>query len=343
MEINLISDTVTKPSQEMLRFMFQANVGDDVYKQDPTVNELEARVAALFGMESALFFPSGTMANQTAIKLHTQPGEQLIADKWAHVFNYEGGGVSFNSGVSCCLLDGHRGMIKAEQVANAINDPSFYHSPLTSLVCVENTTNKGGGACYDFEDFIKIKQVCVENNLKFHLDGARIWNALVVKKDNPENYGKVFDTISVCLSKGLGAPIGSLLVSDAKTINKALRIRKIFGGGMRQAGYLAAAGIYALDNNIERLSEDHRRAKELEILLKTLNWVEKVEPVETNILIFEVKKDLNENLLIEKLKERNIHISNMGHGKLRIVTHLDYREVMHNYVIETLQRIVVKY
>lgn len=343
MEINLISDTVTKPSQEMLRYMFQANVGDDVYKQDPTVNELEAKVAALFGMESALFFPSGTMANQTAIKLHTQPGEQLIADKWAHVFNYEGGGVSFNSGVSCCLLDGHRGMINAEQVAGAINDPLFYHSPLTSLVCVENTTNKGGGACYDFEDFIKIKQVCVENNLKFHLDGARIWNAIVVKKDNPKNYGKVFDTISVCLSKGLGAPIGSLLISDAKTINKALRIRKIFGGGMRQAGYLAAAGIYALDNNIERLSEDHRRAKELGILLKTLNWVEKVEPVETNILIFEVKKGLKENLLIEKLKERNIHISNMGHGKLRLVTHLDYREVMHNYVIETLQRIVVKY
>lgn len=343
MEINLISDTVTKPSQEMLRYMFQANVGDDVYKQDPTVNALEAKVADLFGMEAALFFPSGTMANQTAIKLHTQPGEQLIADKWAHVFNYEGGGVSFNSGVSCNLLNGHRGMINAEQVADAINDPVFYHSPLTSLVCVENTTNKGGGACYDFEDFIKIKQVCIENNLKFHLDGARIWNALVVKKDNPKNYGKVFDTISVCLSKGLGAPIGSLLVSDAKTINRALRVRKIFGGGMRQAGYLAAAGIYALDNNIERLYEDHRRAKELGDLLKTLNWVEKVEPVETNILIFEVKKGLNEKLLIEKLKERNIHISNMGHGKLRIVTHLDYREVMHSYVIETLQRIVVKY
>jgi threonine aldolase len=343
MEINLISDTVTKPTQEMLRYMFQANVGDDVYKQDPTVNELEAKVANLFGMESALFFPSGTMANQTAIKLHTQPGEQLIADKWAHVFNYEGGGVSFNSGVSCNLLDGNRGMINAEQVTNAINDPAFYHSPLTSLVCVENTTNKGGGACYDFEDFIKIKQVCVKNSLKFHLDGARIWNALVVKKDNPKNYGKVFDTISVCLSKGLGAPIGSLLISDEKTINRALRVRKIFGGGMRQAGYLAAAGIYALDNNITRLSEDHRRAKELGNLLKTLNWIEKVEPVETNILIFEIKKGLNEQLLIEKLKERNIHISNMGHGKLRIVTHLDYREVMHSYVIETLQRILVKF
>ena len=343
MEINLISDTITKPSNEMLQYMFKAVVGDDVYKQDPTVIELEAKVAAMFGMEAGLFFPSGTMANQTAIKLHTQPGEQLIADKYAHVYHYEGGGASFNSGVSCCLLDGNRGMITAEQVAGAINDPEFYHSPLTSLVCVENTTNKGGGACYELEDLQRIKQVCDANNLKFHLDGARIWNALVAKKQDPKAFGKLFDTISVCLSKGLGAPIGSLLVSDAKTINKALRIRKILGGGMRQAGYLAAAGIYALDNNIERLSEDHRRAKELGILLKTLDWVEKVEPVETNILIFEVKKGLNENLLIEKLKERNIHISNMGHGKLRIVTHLDYREVMHNYVIETLQRIVVKY
>lgn len=343
MEINLISDTVTKPSQEMLRFMFQAKVGDDVYKQDPTVNALEAKVAAMFGMEDAMFFPSGTMANQTAIKLHTQPGEQLIADKWAHVFNYEGGGVSFNSGVSCCLLDGNRGMITANQVAEAINNPEFFHSPLTSLVCVENTTNKGGGACYDIEELKRIKLVCDANNLKFHLDGARLWNALVVKRDDPREYGKLFDTISVCLSKGLGAPIGSLLVSDSATIKRALRVRKIFGGGMRQAGYLAAAGIYALDNNIGRLAEDHRRAKELAIVLQKLNWIDKVEPVETNILIFSVKEGLNENLLIEKLKERNIHISSMGKGKLRIVTHLDYREVMHSYVIETLERIVVKY
>ncbi|MCF8322932.1 MAG: PLP-dependent transferase, partial [Flavobacterium sp.] len=230
MEINLVSDTVTKPSQEMLRAMFRAEVGDDVYKQDPTVIELEAKVAKMFGMEAALFFPSGTMANQTAIKLHTQPGEQLIADKWAHVYNYEGGGVSFNSGVSCCLIDGNRGKITAEQVATSINDPEFYHSPLTSLVCVENTTNKGGGACYDFEEFKKIKKVCDTNNLKFHLDGARIWNALIATNDNPKEYGKVFDTISVCLSKGLGAPIGSLLLSDEVTINKALRIRKILGG-----------------------------------------------------------------------------------------------------------------
>ncbi len=342
MEINLISDTVTKPSQEMLRFMFQAEVGDDVYKQDPSVNALEAKVAELFGMEAALFFPSGTMANQTAIKLLTQPGEQLIADKWAHVFNYEAGGVSFNSGVSCCLLDGNRGMITAEQVAGAVNDPEFYHSPLTSLVCVENTTNKGGGACYDIEELKKIRQVCDAKNLKFHLDGARLWNALVATKTHPTQYGELFDTISVCLSKGLGAPIGSLLLSDKATIHKALRVRKLLGGGMRQAGYLAAAGIYALDNNIGRLEEDHRRAKELGAALQKLNWIEKVEPVETNILIFSVKKGLDENLLIAKLKERNIHISSMGHGKLRIVTHLDYREVMHSYVLETLERIGTK-
>jgi threonine aldolase len=343
MEINLVSDTITKPSIDMLQFMFNAKVGDDVYKQDPTVIALEARVAEMFGMEAGLFFPSGTMANQTAIKLHTQPGEQLIADKYAHVYHYEGGGVSFNSGVSCCLLDGNRGMITAEQVAGAINDPEFYHSPLTSLVCVENTTNKGGGACYEFEELQKIKQVCDANNLKFHLDGARIWNALVARKQDPRAFGKLFDTISVCFSKGLGAPIGSMLLADKATIKRALRIRKILGGGMRQVGYLAAAAMYALDHNIERLAEDHRRARELGAVLQKLDWIEKVEPVETNILIFSLREGLNENLFVEKLKERNIHISSLGKGKLRIVTHLDYREVMHSYVLETLERIVVKY
>lgn len=339
MEINLVSDTVTKPSAEMLQAMFHAVVGDDVYKQDPTVIELEARVAAMFGMEAGLFFPSGTMANQTAIKLHTQPGEQLIADKYAHVFNYEGGGVAFNSGVSCCLLDGHRGMINAQQVAEAITDPEFYHSPKTSLVCVENTTNKGGGACYDLATLQQIKQVCDQHHLKFHLDGARIWNALVAKRQNPKEYGRLFDTISVCLSKGLGAPIGSVLLADKVTIHRALRIRKILGGGMRQVGYLAAAGIFALENNIMRLTEDHRRAKELGILLSRLPWVESVEPVETNILIFKVIPSISDAFLIEKLRQKNIAISALGQGKLRIVTHLDYREVMHSYVIETLQRL----
>ena len=338
MKINLVSDTVTKPTPEMLRYMFSAEVGDDVYKQDPTVNALQENVAGIFGMEDALFFPSGTMANQTAIKLLTQPGDQLIADKYAHIFNYEGGGVAFNSGVSCQLLDGDRGMITASQVVEAINPPEFYHSPLTSLVCVENTTNKGGGACYDFSEFKKIKSVCNEHGLKFHLDGARIWNALVEKRENPIEYGKIFDTISVCLSKGLGAPAGSLLISDRETIKKALRIRKILGGGMRQVGYLAAAGNYALENHVSRLADDHRRAKEIADVLRKQNWVLSVEPVETNILIFALQPSISESVFLEKLQQKNISISSLGKGKLRMVTHLDYREVMHSYVLEALQR-----
>jgi threonine aldolase len=339
MEINLVSDTVTKPTVEMLQHMFKAEVGDDVYKQDPTVNELEAVVADLFGMEAALFFPSGTMANQTAIKLHTQPGEQVICDKYAHIYHYEGGGASFNSGVSCCLLDGTRGMITAEMVQGAINDPEFYHAPKTSLVSVENTTNKGGGACYELDDLRKIKQVCVENDLKFHMDGARLWNALIAKKQHPKQFGELFDTISVCLSKGLGAPIGSVLLGSKADMKRALRIRKIFGGGMRQAGYLAAAGLYALQNNITRLEDDHKRAKELGSVLSQLDWVGKVEPIETNILIFSLRQGLEDKLVIEKLRQKNIAISSMGHGKLRIVTHMDYKQVMHDYVLDVLQKL----
>lgn len=338
MQINLISDTVTKPSYEMLQYMFNADVGDDVYKEDPTVNELEERVAAIFGMEAALFFPSGTMANQTAIKLHTQPGDQLIADKYAHIFHFESGGVSFNSGVSCRLLDGNRGMITAEQVVEVINNPDFFHSPLTSLVCLENTTNIGGGACYEMEEIERIKAVCIENGLKLHLDGARIWNALVAKRQNPKDFGRLFDTISVCFSKGLGAPIGSVLLGDKQTIKRALRIRKVLGGAMRQSGYLAAGALYALENNIKLLTEDHRRAKELANVLKKKSWVASVEPVETNILIFSLVPEFKDEVFIEKLKQKNISISAIGNRKLRIVTHLDYREVMHTYVVETLSK-----
>ncbi|MNQ84228.1 L-allo-threonine aldolase [compost metagenome] len=229
-------------------------------------------------------------------------------------------------------------MINATQVAAAINDPEFYHSPLTSLVCVENTTNKGGGACYELEDLREIKKVCDANNLKFHLDGARIWNALVAKRQNPKEFGAIFDTISVCLSKGLGAPIGSILLGSKADIRRALRIRKILGGGMRQVGYLAAAGLYALAHNIERLAEDHRRAKEIAAVLSTKSWIAAIEPVETNILIFSLAEGYSDQLLIEKLKQKNILISALGHNKLRIVTHLDYKEVMHTYVIETLQK-----
>jgi len=339
MEINLISDTVTKPSTEMLKAMFNAKVGDDVFKQDPTVNEFERIVADLFGMAAALFFPSGTMANQTAIKLNTNPGDQIICDKWSHIHLYEAGGASFNSGVNFNLLDGNRGMITAEQVKNGINDPEFYHAPLSKMVSIENTTNKGGGACYDLEELQKIKQVCVENNLKYHLDGARLWNAMIAKKQHPKQFGALFDTISVCFSKGLGCPVGSVLVSDAETIHRALRIRKIFGGNMRQSGYLAAAGIYALHNNINRLEEDHKRAKELGKVLSGLSWVKNVEPVETNIVIFSVNDGIDDKLVIEKLKQKRIGISLMAKNTLRMVTHLDYKQVMHEYVIDALEKI----
>ena len=328
MEINLISDTVTRPCKNMLDFMMSSNVGDDVFKEDPTVNELEKMLAQMFGKESALFFPSGTMANQTAIKIHTDPGDQLICDKYAHVYNYEGGGVSFNSGVSCKLIDGHRGMFTNEQVINSINPPDFYHSPKTSLVCVENTTNKGGGACWDFEELKKIKQVCLDQNLDYHLDGARLFNALVAKNETPKQYGALFDTISICLSKGLGAPIGSILLGSKVHIAKALRIRKLFGGAMRQVGFLAAAGIYAFDNHIERLADDHKKAKDIELVLNSLSYVKKVEPVETNIIIFYVEDYLNADDFISSMAEKNILLTPMGDGKIRIVTHLDFSEEM---------------
>ena len=340
MEINLISDTVTKPTIGMLDAMMNAEVGDDVFKNDPTVNALEAKVAELFGMEAALFFPSGSMANQTAIKLHTQPGEQLICDKYAHVFNYEGGGASFNSGVSCKLVDGNRGMMTAFQVEASINPPDFYHSPLTSLVCIENTTNKGGGACWDFKELKKIRKVCDEHNLKYHLDGARIWNALVAIGETPKQYGELFDSISVCLSKGLGCPVGSVLVGSEKLIYDAIRVRKILGGGMRQAGFLAAAGIYALDNNIERLAEDHKKAKEIGNLLNTLDFIKKVEPIETNIIIFELdESQLSAEAFLKKLEENKISIISMGQGKLRIVTHLDYTDSMHDTFLNVLPQL----
>jgi len=342
MEINLISDTVTKPTPEMLQAMFNAKVGDDVFKQDPTVNEFERIVADLFGMEAALFFPTGTMANQTAIKLNTNPGDQIICDKWSHIHLYESGGASSNSGVNFNLLDGNRGMITAEQVKEGINDPEFYHTPMSKMVGIENTTNKGGGACYEISELQKIKQVCVDHNLKYHLDGARLWNAMIAKKQQPKQFGELFDTISVCFSKGLGCPIGSVLLSDAETIHRALRIRKIFGGNMRQSGYLAAAGIYALQNNINRLEEDHRRAKELGSALQQCSWVAIVEPVETNIIVFSVQPHIKDQEVIEMLKQKGIAISLLAKGKLRIVTHLDYRQVMHEYVLEALEKLSFK-
>jgi len=337
MIIDLRSDTVTKPTTEMMQAILVAETGDDVYKEDPTVNKLEAQVAKLFGMESALFFPTGSMANQAAIKLHTQPGEQLICDKWAHVYNYEGGGVSFNSGVSCKLVDGNRGMITASQVEENINPPDFYHSPLTTLVCLENTTNKGGGACYDFEEIKKIRTVCNKHGLGLHLDGARLMNAIVAKKEDPKDYGKVFDTISVCLSKGLGTPIGTVLVGKKEIMKNAIRVRKVLGGGMRQIGYMAAAGLYALENNVERLAQDHTKASEIAMVLKKQPYVSKLEPTETNIVIFYLAEGFSEEKIMKDLEAKGVRISNMGHGKLRIVTHLDYTQHMHKKLLDILK------
>ena len=341
MEINLISDTVTRPSKKMLDAMVNAKVGDDVFKEDPTVNRLESELATMFGMDSALFFPSGTMTNQTAIKIHTNPGDQLICDKYAHVYNYEGGGVSFNSGVSCKLVNGERGMFTNSQLLKAINPPDFYHSPKTSLVCIENTTNKGGGACWDIEELRHIKKSCKKNDLNLHLDGARIWNALVKKNEKPKDYGVLFDSISVCLSKGLGCPSGSVLLGSEELISKALRIRKVLGGGMRQIGYLAACGLYAIENNFERLCEDHEKALDIEIVLNKLSYVSKVEKVETNIIIFQLNSDLDSDLFLKKLNENGVSIISMGDNKLRIVTHLDYTSEMHEKFINILYHLKI--
>jgi len=330
---------VTLPSPGMLDAMQNAKVGDDVFKEDPAVNALEEKVAQLFGKEAALFFPSGTMANQTAIKIHTQPGEQLICDHYAHVFNYEGGGVSFNSGVSCALIVGERGRITAEQVASKINPPDFYHSPLSTLVCLENTTNKGGGAFYDLNTIDAIRSVCDEHHLGLHLDGARLWNALVASGQDAQSYGALFDTISVCFSKGLGAPVGSALIGSKAAMEQALRVRKIFGGGMRQAGFLAAAASYAIDHQWESLSEDHRKAKELKSALEQLPFIKKVEAVDTNIVIFNLLDTTKEAAFMNKLQEHKIRFISMGQGKLRMVTHRDYTQSQHQYMLDILQNL----
>ncbi|WP_411896155.1 threonine aldolase family protein [Winogradskyella sp. A2] len=341
MIIDLRSDTVTKPTKGMLDAIINAEVGDDVYKEDPTVNALEERLVEMFGMDEALFFPTGSMANQAALKLHTNPGEQVICDKYAHIYNYEGGGASFNSGISCKLVDGERGMFTAEQAEASINPPDFYHSPLTSLIEVENTTNKGGGACWDFEELKKLRKVADNHNLGYHLDGARLWNALVASNHTPKQYGDLFDTISVCLSKGLGCPIGSVLLGNKELMQNAIRVRKILGGGMRQVGYLAAAGLYALEHNVDRLKEDHNKAKEIGEVLQALSMIKKVEPIETNIIIFELKDSIDETRFLNVLTSKNIQIIGMGSNKLRMVTHLDYTDEMHNAHLEILKNLKI--
>ncbi len=327
MIIDLRSDTVTKPSKEMLEAMFNAEVGDDVFGEEPTVNALEEKTAKLFGKEAALFCPSGTMTNQIAIKIHTQPGDEVLCDATAHIYNYEGGGISFNSGAQAKLLQGERGQISAQQVIENIN-PNFDWLTRTSLVCIENTANRAGGSYYSLQQMQELANVCKENKLNYHLDGARIFNAITENNYTPLDLGKLFDSISVCFSKGLGAPVGSVLLGDKEFISKARRVRKVFGGGMRQAGYLAAAGIYALDNNILRLKDDHKRAKQLSTIISGLSYVDTILPVDTNIIIFNLNEKMKPDLFVQQLAANNIKASGFGKQAIRFVTHLDFTDEM---------------
>ena len=338
MIIDFRSDTVTKPTKDMMEAMMKAKVGDDVFGEDPSINELESLSAKMFGMEAGLFCPSGTMTNQIAIKCHTQPGDEVICDESAHVYQYEGGGIAFNSGASVKLLYGDRGRITAEQVLAAIN-PDDPHRAHTSLVCLENTSNRGGGSCYDMAEIKKIQALCKEKGLAFHLDGARLWNALVAKKETAKQYGESFDSISICFSKSLGCPAGSVLLGKKDFIKKARRVRKAFGGGMRQAGFLAAAGIYALQNNIERLAEDHAHTKEIADAITKKSFTKLVLPVETNIIIFELTDGETAPALVSRLKENNISGYAISPNRIRLVVHLDISEQMVQQTIQTFNKL----
>ncbi len=321
--IDLISDTVTRPTRGMLEAMLRAEVGDDVFGEDPTVNALEEKAADLFGMESALFCASGTMTNQIAIKVHTQPGDEVICHQLAHIYLYEGGGMMFNSGVSVRLVGTPDGLLKAAEVEGAIADSKDIHAARTRLVALENTSNRGGGTCFDFAEVNAVGEVARRHRLGFHLDGARLFNALAVAGGATRDYGAVFDSISICLSKGLGCPVGSLLLGERDFIREAKRIRKRFGGAWRQAGMLAAAGIYALDHHVDRLVEDHAKAARLGECLAGQSWVAKVNPVQTNIVIFAVRDPAQAPQLILALRDRGVRAMHMGQGRVRMVTHLD--------------------
>lgn len=332
---DLRSDTVTKPTPDMLQAMFAAQVGDDVYEEDPTINALEQKAADLFGLEAGLFCPSGTMTNQIAIKAHTEPMTEVICDITAHIYQYEGGGIMFNSGASVALVHGERGKMTPAQVEAHIR-PDNIHYPPTRLVALENTCNKGGGAYYTIEEIAAISEVCKRHGIALHLDGARVFNALVASGENPQDYGKYFDSISICLSKGLGAPVGSVLLGKRDFIKKSRRIRKVLGGGIRQGGYLAAAGIYALDHHVERLAEDHRKAKEIEAVLKEADYVESVLPVQTNIIIFKLNARYKDVDFVAALAENNIRVSSFGPQMVRFVTHLDVNDDMLLHVLQVL-------
>jgi threonine aldolase len=344
MKIDLRSDTVTQPSAEMRKAMFEAPVGDDVFAEDPTVNELQDYAARIFGMEAALYCSSGTQTNQIAIQTHVNPGDEVICADVAHVYLYEGGGIAMNAGASVRTIAGDRGMISTEDIRRNIN-PDDVHYASTSLVCVENTSNKGGGCMYDLEELLKIRLLCNEKGLKLHCDGARLFNAIVASNTNPMVFGQFFDSISICLSKGLGAPVGSLLLGDNEFIKKAHRRRKSFGGGMRQAGIIAAGGLYALQNNVERLKDDHKRAQQLKQILEKQSWVSGFLPVETNIVIVKINPDFQAKQVADALGKQDIHCFTFGDDKLRLVTHLDFTDdhlaafenQIHNLAIPSLK------
>jgi threonine aldolase len=335
MKIDLRSDTFTCPTPAMLEAMFKAKVGDDVFGEDEAINELEMQTAQYFGMEAGIFCPSGTMANQIAIKCHTQPGQEVICHKQSHVYIYEGGGIAFHSGCQVRALDGDQGKIKASSIAENINHPDI-HKPPTTLVSLENTSNRGGGACYTLEELEPIAQLCRSENLSLHLDGARIWNALVATGQNPTIVGELFHSISVCYSKGMGAPVGSVLLGSCSFIQKARRYRKLMGGGMRQAGYLAAACTYALHNHLEKLKTDHHHANQIaDALLKT-DYVHSVIPVQTNIIIFEVTGRYSAAMLSDYFKENGVLCIAISDKQIRMVTHLDVSSEMINKVIQLI-------
>jgi threonine aldolase len=336
--IDYRSDTFTKPSAGMLQAMFTAEVGDDVYGEDPTVNTLEKMCAEMFGMGAAIFCASGTMTNQIAIKCHTVPGDEVICDHLSHVYIYEGGGIAFNSASSVRAVHGHNGRLTSAQVADAIN-PDDIHKPRTSLVSLENTANRGGGSCYNLAELEKIKEICSKNNLALHLDGARLFNAMVAKSEKPGDYGQIFDSISICLSKGLGTPVGSVLLGTKDLIKRARRIRKVFGGGMRQAGYLAAAGIYALENNIQRLIEDHEHAGLIAGALAKKDFTGSILPVETNIIIFEVSGRISAAEFAEKMRENEIRVTVISKTQVRIVLHLDVTKDMVSKTIKVIEQL----
>jgi threonine aldolase len=337
--IDIRSDTVTQPTREMLAAMLQAQVGDDVFGEDPTVNALQQKAAELFGKEAALFCPSGTMSNQIGVKIHTQPGDEVICDELAHVYLYEGGGIAANSGASVRLLKGNRGRFTAEQVRENINRRDDSHLPWTRLVAIENTVNKGGGCCWDLREIERVRAVCQEHDIAMHLDGARLFNALVARNESARDYGRLFDTLSVCLSKGLGAPAGSLLLGSRQLLAKAHRQRKVLGGGMRQAGYLAAAGLFALEHNVERLSQDHAKAKVLETELRALPYVAEVLPVETNIVIFTLAERIGTEAFLEQLQHQRVRASSIGPRTVRFVFHLDVSDPQLDELLEALRRV----